>query len=113
MGFFLRRVKLAKLEQLNCEGCENLSDKAFKYLLEKMGAKGCDTNRCHSEKDQTTKGGSNCESCIGTRSSIEEITNTKNTQGSSGQKTKQSENITSLKHINLSGCWSITDNGLE
>lgn len=105
-----RGVKLARLEQLDCEGCENLSDKAFKYLLDKRGVKGCETSSCHSEKDQATKEGSNCESCIGSRSSIEELTKKRQTQQS--QKSQQ-PSTTSLKYINLSGCWSITDNGLE
>ena len=110
------RVKLTKLEQLDCEGCENLSDKAFKFLLEnKKEADNCQRKGCHLKKDETKHNGSDCHACIDSSNSIEEL----NYHKDRVQKNQRSEittpttTLASLKYINLSGCWSITDNGLE
>lgn len=106
-----RGVKLNKLEELNCEGCDKLSDKAFKYLFQDHYIKK--TLNINSQTNIITK--SHYNSVIKS-SSIEEICSSTDIKDNTYNNTS-TDNIpspsTSLKSINLSGCYSVTDNGLE
>lgn len=104
-----RGVKLNYLEHFNCEGCENLSDKAFKYLLEskKNAQQRANCSKKPNSKDELEQ--SHCRSCVDNKNSIEEIHKPNN----SNERQEMHQPGTSLKYINLSGCWSITDSGLE
>lgn len=105
-----RSVKLNKLEQLNCEGCENLSDKAFKYLLLSTKTRQTESDCITNQHKCSLKNESLCNSCSKYQSnSIEEISNKHRGHFSSSQ----ADDNTRLKYINLSGCWSLTDSGLE
>ena len=97
------------LEHFNCEGCENLSDKAFKYLLEskKNAQQRANCSKKPNSKDELEQ--SHCRSCVDNKNSIEEIHKPNN----SNERQEMHQPGTSLKYINLSGCWSITDSGLE
>lgn len=96
------------LEHFNCEGCEKLSDKAFKYLLESKKNSKPSCSKTASLQGELEKDKSSCQSCHdNNKNSIEDI-----------HKPNKNERLlpqqgTSLKYINLSGCWSITDSGLE
>ncbi|RNA08313.1 F-box LRR-repeat 5-like [Brachionus plicatilis] len=97
-----RGVRLDKLRSLNCEGCQNLTDDAFKFLLISNKIKSntsClldPTIKCDPSGDQIKEiesGDKNiCEKCA---------------------KHQEFNNKSSLISINLSGCWSISDYSLS
>jgi len=131
-----RGVRLDKLEDLNCEGCEKLSDNAFKHLLmsnviyKKMSKLKNESQRCNSNPTEcdnesierlkvenkdcfelvsSLNNSEKCNQCTRLNNiedlSIEDEKHDKLNEGSDA--------INSLKSINLSGCWSITDYGLS
>ncbi len=83
-----------RLEKINCEGCENISDRAFKFLLNSSQAPTSCSEIPIEEKGQFK--------------SIEEMLSTIFTH-----KIHDNQGNTNLQYINLSGCWSLTDSGLE
>lgn len=110
-----------KLEYLNCEGCEHLSDNAFKFLLlsSTLSLKNIKSQSCLSNPStlctyEDIEGGSGqlqdfCKDCS-TKQSIEDLS----LAGSSTQSESYFSDISnSLKSINLSGCWSLSDYGLR
>lgn len=118
-----------KLRNLNCEGCEKLSDNAFKYLLIsstinmiKAKSQTC-TKRGTCSVGATQPAGSKCFD----KQNIEDVglgdftrLNAFHCELISNE--TESNNFSSelfsalnngLESINLSGCWSITDYGLR
>lgn len=91
-----------KLRNLNFEGCQNLTDNAFKFLLLSNINKpngDCVMNpriKCGSSLDQIneieSENNISCEKCL---------------------RREESNNKPHLVSINLSGCWSISDYGLR
>jgi F-box/leucine-rich repeat protein 5 len=138
-----RGVRLDKLEYLSCEGCEKLSDNAFRYIL--MAFSMIDSNSTMNESSSNAKcfgkpGKSHvepshktsknakpneinnlikarindeCNVCANKSklNSIEDIIPTESDTHTCNYDNE--ENQMSLKSINLSGCWSITDYGLS
>jgi len=107
------RVQLDKLEHFNCEGCAKISDDAFKYLL--LSCRNNQHSYCldNMNKDKICVNFfDNLETCKimsnannGGDNSIEEIDH-------KDERVLDKSSINSLKYINLSGCWLITDFGL-
>lgn len=100
------------MEHLNCEGCENLSDDAFKYLL----LSSCNTNESNTNLEKSCLNEQinlfdNLKTTV-TINNIEEIKNIEDMETCNIKKNKKSECSLSLQYINLSGCWLITDVGL-
>lgn len=91
-----------KLRSLNFEGCQNLTDNAFKFLLlsnENKPNSECVTNpklKCRSSFDQINEiesdDNGSCENCL---------------------RSEETHNKPHLVSVNLSGCWSISDYGLR
>ena len=109
------RVNFEKLEHLNFEGCEKISDNAFKYLL--SGRNSSKSINCVNicKYDELTsfkfKNGINqkinCDDCIKNHLNEEDHLN--------DQSTSQDKNdsSSSLNSINLSGCYLVTDFSLK
>ena len=129
-----RGVRLDKLEELNCEGCENLSDNAFKHLL--MSNIAYKNNyKSKNESQQCKQNPTTCDSIENierlqdslelvtvnnsndNREKCQQCTRLNNIEDLSIEEDKHDNDsnaaINSLKSINLSGCWSITDYGLS
>lgn len=123
-----------KLEELNCEGCENLSDNAFKHLLMSNIAYK-NNHKSKNESQQCKQNPTTCDSIENierlrdnselvtvnnsndNREKCEQCTRLNNIEDLSIEEDKPDNDsnaaINSLKSINLSGCWSITDYGLS
>lgn len=150
LNFSSKRVRLEKLENLNCEGCENLSDNAFKFILisstvnifksacHQQTSHECqpiiqvDSNSANSRSEQSHD---RCADCANSKRSIEELHRLGSNHnhgeefidvyhGGFEQKLNDDDSscsqnydyavlANSLRSINLSGCWSITDSGLR
>ena len=128
--FFVCSIRLDRLERFNSEGCENLSDNAFKYLLvaaitaltrpEKHSHEHFDNRHLegHNEEEEA-KVEFFCSDCT-QKYTIEEMhqINRKYLSQNDSEQEKNEEapppnGRNRLKYINLSGCWSITDFGLR
>jgi len=128
-----RGVSLEKLANLNCEGCERLSDNAFKFILISSTANlagllvnnGKRHHKCRQPTsiNQTIEHlhGDRCADCTN-KQAIEELHVIDIYHGnldSCGEEEALPEDNCSnpssnrLQSINLSGCWSITDHGLN
>ena len=108
------------MEYLNCEGCQYLSDDAFKYLL--MSTNYIEKDQNHSLKTPINNVNAvNCSShCLNrnqcfdfvdkndSNNNLEEMFNSNNKQSL----ISKNNGSLNLKYINLSGCWLITDFGL-
>lgn len=111
-----------KLEFLNCEGCDKITDNSFKYLLissakfQMTRSQICKKNN-HTQSSNKSDQGLSCGNCTENHNNIEEIytDNNENTNHCNNHHNSESQEVNSvtLKSINLSGCWSITDYGLR
>ena len=124
------------MEYLNCEGCEKLSDNAFRYIL--MAFSMVDSNnstkeasdvncfrkvaRSKNKSKKSTKSSvesvkiiEDCNECINQNrlNNIEDIVLANEATENSTHRCNCNEGTNSLRSINLSGCWSITDYGLR
>lgn len=127
------RVSLEKLANLNCEGCERLSDNAFKFILISSTANlagllvnnGKRHHKCRQPTsiNQTIEHlhGDRCADCTN-KQAIEELHVIDiyhgNLDSCGEEEAVPEENCSNpisnrLQSINLSGCWSITDQGLK
>lgn len=99
MFFLILSVRLDRLQSLNFEGCHNLTDNAFKFLLLSNDKNECLINprlRCESKLEE-----------------LNEIESGENDSCKKCAAKKESFRNPSLVSINLSGCWSISDFGLR
>lgn len=103
-----------KLNYINFEGCDKLSDNTFKFLLisSLKPIKNAILNKYESQFEDIRNVRLNIEELINEfknktddsdENDIESIKHDKNTKNISN----------GLNSINLSGCWSITDFGLR
>ena len=101
-----RNIRLDYLEHFNCEGCENISDNAFKFILIATIAASLLQQAVEDEHEheETAEVEYYCGDCT-SKHSIEEI--------HMMNRKRQASKPNGLKYINLSGCWSITDFGLK
>ena len=123
-----------KLEYLNCEGCEKLSDNAFKYLHASINFKTNSETECLKkelvsdnlkeitnqliqvndidENINRSENKSECNECIKINNIEDLDINLEITMNRHDKCLTLSNGTNRLKYINLSGCWSITDYGL-
>ena len=132
-------IRLDRLERFNSEGCENLSDNAFKYMLvatitaltrphKHSSQQHSRHDECNHERQKEEEGDDSvkveyfCGDCT-EKYTIEEIHqmnkkylghDIEQEERTEEEKEASASNRPNrLKYINLSGCWSITDYGLR
>ncbi len=104
-----------KLNDINFEGCDKLSDNTFKFLLisSLKPIKNAILNKYESQFDDIKNVRLNIEEIISEfKNKTDDICN-KNDIESINRECKNKNMPKGLNSINLSGCWSLTDFGLR
>ncbi len=103
-----------KLNYINFEGCDKLSDNAFKFLLisSLKPIKNAILNKYESQFDDIKNVRLNIEELISEFKNKTDDYN-KNELQPTNYDNKNNKISKGLNSINLSGCWSLTDFGLR